>query len=58
MLSFPPFFLKKSIYKAQKEDFFLELATVLDEKKEPVFKYNLNDKRFWDSPTGWRRMFD
>ncbi|MBZ5856416.1 hypothetical protein [Flavihumibacter profundi] len=49
---------KETIVKALKEDFFLELATVLDEKKEPVFKYNLNDKRFWESPTGWRRMFE
>ena len=49
---------EETIVKALKEDFFLELATVLDEKKQPVFKYNLNDKRFWESPTGWKRMFE
>jgi hypothetical protein len=49
---------KETVIKALKEDFFIELATVLDENNQPVFKYNLNDKRFWDSPTGWRRMFE
>ncbi len=48
---------KQTILKAMYEYFFLELATVLDENNQPVFKYNLNDKRFWDSATGWRRMF-
>jgi hypothetical protein len=46
-----------TVVKALKEDFFLELATVLDESNQPVFKYNLNDKRFWESPTGWKRVF-
>lgn len=45
------------IKQAIRNYFFLELATLLDEKNQPVFKYNLNDKRFWDSATGWRRMF-
>lgn len=49
---------RATIQKAIREYYFLELATVLDEKKEPVFKYNLNDKRFWESPTGWKRMFE
>ncbi len=49
---------KVIIQKAIREYYFLELATVLDEKKEPVFKYNLNDRRFWESPTGWKRMFE
>jgi len=52
------FYDHETIVKALKEDFFLELATVLDEKNLPVFKYNLNDKRFWESPTGWKRVFD
>jgi hypothetical protein len=43
--------------KALKEDFFFELATVLDENNQPVFKYNINDKRFWNSPA-WKRMFE
>jgi len=47
-----------TIEKAMGEYFFLELATVLDENSQPVFRYNLNDKRFWQSPTGWRRMFE
>ena len=46
-----------TVIKALKEDFFLELATVLDENKQPVFKYNLNDKRFWESSSGWKRIF-
>lgn len=49
---------KKTVLKAISDYYFLELATVLDENSQPVFKYNLNDKRFWDSPTGWRRMFE
>lgn len=49
---------KQTILKAIREYYFLELAAVLDENSQPVFKYNLNDKRFWDSPTGWRRMFE
>jgi hypothetical protein len=49
---------KQKILKAISEYYFLELATVLDENNQPVFKYNLNDKRFWDSRTGWRRMFN
>lgn len=48
----------KTTVDGLKEDFFITLATVLDAKKNPVFKYNINDKRFWDSPTGWKRMFE
>ena len=47
----------RTIIKALKEDFFLELVTVVDEKGQPVFEYNLNDKIFWSSPSGWRRAF-
>jgi len=48
----------KTAAKALSEDLFTELATVLDEKKKPVFEYNLDDKRFWTSLTGWRRIFE
>jgi hypothetical protein len=47
-----------TVIKALEKDFFSELATVLDEKGQPVFRYNVNDKRFWDSSTGWKRVFD
>ncbi len=49
---------KGIIRKAIREYYFLELATVLDENSQSVFKYNLNDKRFWESPTGWKRAFE
>lgn len=49
---------KETAVEGLKEDFFIELATVLDENKQPVFRYNINDKRFWDSPTGWKGMFE
>lgn len=49
---------KETAVEGLKEDFFIALATVLNEKKQPVFRYNINDKRFWDSPTGWKRMFE
>jgi len=49
---------KATVVKALKEDFFFELATVLDENSQPVFKYNIDDKRFWTSPAGWKRMFE
>jgi len=42
---------------ALKEDFFLELATLLDEKNQPVYNYNVDDLRFWESSTGWKRVF-
>lgn len=48
----------EEIRQAVRHYYFLELATVLDEKSQPVFNYNIDDKRFWDSPTGWKRMFD
>lgn len=48
----------QEIRQAIRHYYFLELATVLDEKSQPVFNYNIDDKRFWDSPTGWKRMFE
>jgi hypothetical protein len=58
-----PFYLnnfgeKEVIKKAIREYYFLELATKLDEKGQPSFKYNLDDKRFWESSTGWKRVFE
>lgn len=49
---------KQTTIRALQDDFFYELATVLDENSQPVFRYNLNDKRFWESPTGWKSFFD
>ncbi len=48
---------KKTVVKALKEDFFFTLATVMDANNQPSFRYNINDKRFCDSPTGWHRMY-
>jgi hypothetical protein len=48
----------QEIRQAIRDSYYLELATVLDEKSQPVFNYNIDDKRFWDSPTGWKRMFE
>lgn len=52
------FDFKEEISQAIRYYYFLELATVLDENSRPVFKYNIDDKRFGDSPTGWKRMFE
>ena len=49
---------KETVIKALREDFFIELATVLDENGKPVFKFNLNDTRFWDSTLVWNEMFE
>jgi hypothetical protein len=49
---------KELVRRAIREYYFLELATVLNEKNQPRFKYNLDDKRFWESSTGWKRAFD
>ena len=47
----------KTVIDALKQDFFEELATVKDAYNQPIFKYNLDDKRFWDSATGWNSTF-
>lgn len=52
------FYDTQEIKQAIRDYYFLELATVLDANKQPVFKYNIDDKRFWESTTGWKRMFD
>ncbi len=48
----------QDVKRAIRDNYFLELATVLDEKNQPVFNYNIDDKRFWDNSTGWKRMFE
>jgi hypothetical protein len=48
---------RNSISNAIRESYFLELTTYLDAKKTPFYQYNLNDKRFWESSTGWERVF-
>lgn len=37
--------------------YFNELATVKDTTGNPFYKYNLNDKRFWESPA-WEKYFN
>jgi hypothetical protein len=41
------------IKEAIRYSYFLELSTVQDADGKPFFDYNLDDKRFWDSETGW-----
>ena len=45
------------IRQAIRSYYFLELATLVNEQGDLTFKYNLDDKRFWESSTGWKRMF-
>ena len=52
------FYDKYTVSKALREIHFQELSTVLDENDQPIFKYNINDVRFWDSPTGWKGTFE
>lgn len=42
---------------ALEDDFFYNLTRLKDEKGNQVFKYNLNDVRFWDSSPGWKGVF-
>ena len=48
---------KQGISKAIEQLYFTELATIIDDDNQPVFKYNLNDKRFWTGP-GWKKFFE
>ena len=52
------FHFTEEIKQAIRHYYFLELATLLDENSRPVFNYNIDDKRFWNSSTGWKRMFE
>jgi hypothetical protein len=48
---------KQEISDAIEQLYFTELATIVDGDDKPVYKYNLNDKRFWAGP-GWKKFFD
>lgn len=43
--------------KAIRESYFSELTTFLDSDGTPSFDYNVDDKRFWESSKGWKRVF-
>ncbi len=43
--------------KAIRESYFSELTTFLDAEGNPNYDYNINDKRFWGSSKGWKRVF-
>lgn len=51
------FINKKEISDAIKQLYFTELAAIIDGNDQPVYKYNLNDKRFWTGP-GWKKFFE
>ena len=42
--------------KAIRESYYSELTTFLDAEGKPNYDYNVNDKRFWESPKGWKRV--
>ena len=56
-LSLINFYDKEEISNAIERRYFTELAAIIDGDDQPVYKYNLNDKRFWTGP-GWNRYFD
>jgi len=43
--------------RAIRESYYSELTTFLDANGNPNYDYNVNDKRFWESPKGWKRVF-
>lgn len=43
--------------KAIRESYYSELTTFLDAEGIPNYDYNVNDKRFWESEKGWKRVF-
>ncbi|OMP80496.1 hypothetical protein BW716_03010 [[Flexibacter] sp. ATCC 35208] len=47
---------KSEISHAIKDGYFTEFATIKDTSGEYRYKYNLDDKRFWDSPI-WDEYF-
>jgi hypothetical protein len=51
------FISKQEISNAIKQLYFTELAAIIDGDDQPVYKYNLNDKRFWAGP-GWKKFFE
>ena len=48
---------KPTTSKAIRESYFSELITFLDANGVSRYEYNVNDKRFWESPKGWKRVF-
>ena len=55
-LSLINFYDKEEISVAIERRYFTELAAIIDGNNLPVYKYNLNDKRFWTGP-GWKKFF-
>jgi hypothetical protein len=43
--------------KAIRKSYYSELTTFLDGDGIPNYEYNVNDKRFWESLKGWKRVF-
>ncbi len=43
--------------KAIRDSYFSELTTFLDAESNPHYDYIVNDKRFWESSKGWKRVF-
>lgn len=56
-LSLINFYDKEEISDVIERRFFTELAAIIDGDDQPVYKYNLNDKRFWTGP-GWKKFFE
>src|SRR5258706_13075320 len=48
---------KASTSQAIRESYYSELTTFLDSAGNPHYDYNINDKRFWESLKGWKRVF-
>jgi hypothetical protein len=48
---------KKTTSQAIREIYYSELTTYLDGESKPLYDYNVNDKRFWTSAKGWKRVF-
>lgn len=51
------FINKQEISSAIERMYFTELAAIIGGDDQPVYKYNLNDKRFWSGP-GWKKFFE
>jgi hypothetical protein len=48
---------RASASEAIRESYYSELTTFLDSDRNPRYNYNVNDKRFWESSKGWKRVF-
>lgn len=48
---------KATASQAIRESYYSELTTFLDSEGNPNYEYNVNDKRFWESSKGWKRVF-